>query len=172
MRIHARNPNADPDVLLRAFSTLVADSQFSTLGVVLIAMLARVGRIVGLPEVEADPAGADANVKTLLVSSFRATGQQSGEAVLREYMEDVGKVVERSPSTKASPSEAIIQPGGASKRLAKASANSTEGGAVDANGQNATKTTVQEAAPLTSDTRPKKKRKKGNAIDDLFSNLI
>jgi ribonuclease MRP protein subunit RMP1 len=161
----------------RAFSTVVADNQFAALGVVLIAVLARVGRIVGLPEATWKDTEANAEGKPLLASSVRGTARKSPEAMVRDDMEDMGNVIER---------EAV---GGEPKRIdgfrvefsgKKSSFEDvldTPGiGAVhdgDAKvGQIRGRNAQQEIQKSTSQSRPRKKRRKGNAIDDLFDNLI
>lgn len=86
----------------RAFSTLVSDTQFSTLGVVLLAIVAQVGRLVGLPE-----PSAPSPVPTIpehqkpakvLAASLRQNGDDRGEIVQRTYDSqdlDVGEVITR-----------------------------------------------------------------------------
>ena len=170
------------DKYARAFSNLVADMSFSTLGVVLLAILARVGRLVGLP----GPAGPDLNPgqkpKTVLATSLRETGDDRGEVVQRMYdSEDIGEVVSREMTGKkrikkienkgesAGPGKvvdremeeigdsAMSQP----ERIGEAEKTRSHGSGNEA----------LETAPTTGVERKKKRRKKANAIDDLFAGL-
>ncbi len=161
----------------RAFTTLIADSQFSTLGVVLIAVLARVGRIVGLPEPEPKPLAIEADAQTLLASSVRQTGHDTGEIVLREYVEDKGKILERGTDREELNAYDKLKRGNASRYPGP------EAGAEEPDrsefGERGLKLTVvkestaqQETETIKSQSRPKKRRKKGNAIDDLFGDLM
>lgn len=149
---------------------MVADNQFSTLGVVLIAVLARVGRIIGLPAIESNVVAASAGGKILLASSFRETGEVRGETVLREYGEDMGKVVERRTiveELKVINTFKEESSKKSSKRLLANQPKSSEMVNVDRASTRPEKPTKGE-----TEARPKKRRKKGNAIDDLFGNLV
>ena len=157
------------DQSLRAFSTLVADSQFSTLGVVLLAILARVGRLVGLPEPLAAPVLKPGQIaKVVLATSLKETGDDRGELVPRVYgSEDVGEVISREVAEKMSKGE--------DRDLGK-----VVDGQLDDVGdaavshesrKEARRHEVAEADLAIGMERKKKRRKKGNAIDDLFAGL-
>ena len=156
----------------------MADSQFSTLGVVLTAVLARVGKIIGLPKSEQQALGMEIKLKSLLASSVRQTGQDAGEIVLREYVEDMGNLVERrnnGEETRATDgfrqtSKEVKEPVSNSK--ADRSHNSELGKGVQKVNMVKESTAEQEVQSVKSQAKPRKKRKKGNAIDDLFGNLV
>lgn len=164
----------------RAFSTLVADSQFSTLGVVLIAVLARVGRLVGLPEPESEPEvlAMNVDVKMLLTSSVRETGREAGEIVVREYVEDMGEVVERRVEREESRVTTNLMRSSASKESAAAEdvADQPDNSGIDELRHKPN--VVNKRAAQTekesnkSQSRSKKRCKKGNTIDDIFDDLI
>lgn len=160
-------------LLHRAFSTLIADKQFSTLGVVLLAVLGRVARIVGVGEGEGEDAERD--VDSAARDARLAEGGNSGVVG-----EDLGEVVGRGTITTTATAQeegGDVHPmvegdsakldlglgiGGstalAEKRVSDV-ATSRESDEMDA------------AANKDPPPRPKKKRKKGNAIDELFSEL-
>jgi ribonuclease MRP protein subunit RMP1 len=83
---HGRVTNQLQLASYRAFSTLIADRQFSNLGVVLLAILARVGKLVGLPEL-APPAVSDIKpgqqAHNILATSLNQAGVDRGEVVKR-----------------------------------------------------------------------------------------
>ncbi|KIV90919.1 hypothetical protein PV10_05521 [Exophiala mesophila] len=94
------------------FSSVVVESQFANLGVVLMAVLADVVAVVGQPrEVTASKArGHDndpvATSITLTARSVRITGTAAGSVVDRVYdSDDVGEVIERRPDKKRKTSE-------------------------------------------------------------------
>jgi len=174
----------------RAFTSLVADRQFSTLGVVLIAVLARIGKIVGLPESERHLLDVNSDGEKLLASSTRETGQDTGEIIQREYVEDVGKIIEMEIDgaergiagrrEKRSPSK---------RRIAKEADRPID---LDSGGLEENETVAQEGdtlevhsiQPVTmpksqgkkhendSNHKKHKKHKKRNVIDDLFGHLV
>jgi ribonuclease MRP protein subunit RMP1 len=161
----------------RAFTTLVADTQFSTLGVVLLAVLARVGRIVGLPNTGAEVPAANAGSKTLLASSVRETGPKTGEIVVREYAEDMGSVVERRAEGSESRVTDTLKAEGSSKESRAGDAgdqpHSNESSKVEEESISLDKKPRQnEIKRIDSQTKAKKRRKKGNAIDHLFGDLV
>ncbi|KIW97074.1 uncharacterized protein Z519_02466 [Cladophialophora bantiana CBS 173.52] len=98
------------------FSGLVSDTQFANLGVVLIGVLADVASTVGVPtpsrQEGAEEGGMEitptrrvrtergtVKARSLMGTSIRVTGLQSGEVVERTYdSDDLGEVVERKGS--------------------------------------------------------------------------
>lgn len=162
----------------RAFTTLVADSQFSTLGVTLISVLARVRRIIGQRDSTTRGLDMDGGVKRQWPPDVRDTRQVEGEAMLKERVEeDIGRVVERRIESEK-PRIADAAKGGSMAMQLKAAdvADQSKRSAVDGNKQEAT--AVQEKVEQLEvgrdrvQGRPKKRRKKSNAIDDLFGDLL
>ncbi len=156
----------------RAFSTLVADTQFSTLGVVLLAILARVGRLVGLPE---PPPAPELKPKTILATSLKQTGDDRGEVVQRTYKsEEVGEVVSRAMAEKKREN---VDVGKIVDREAKdvgdAAISRSEriSDADERKWHRSGKEAAETVGTAGVETKKKKRRKKGNAIDDLFAGL-
>jgi ribonuclease MRP protein subunit RMP1 len=161
----------------RAFTTLVADTQFSALGVVLFAVLARVGRIVGLPQCQPMVPGANVGSKTLITSSVRETGPETGEVMMGEHVEDMGSVVERGAERSESRVIDTLEAEDASKKsMPEDVANqpdSNESGEIEQGRISVEREPGQnEIKRIDSQTKAKRKRKKGNAIDDLFGDLV
>lgn len=154
---------------------MVADTQFAALGVVLIAVLARVGRIVGLPEPKLEPQlslDRTAGARPLLTSAFG----EAGEIVPRPNGEDIGKVVQRNTDKE----EEIVT--NAIMRDRWREESRTMDRAVQGDADLASKrqpevmkgkgrAAEQEGRETHPQVRQKKRRKKGNAIDDLFDDL-
>ncbi|EXJ62818.1 hypothetical protein A1O7_03258 [Cladophialophora yegresii CBS 114405] len=98
------------------FSSLVGDTQFANLGVVLVGVLADIVSVTGAPEPvkgRGDGPGdakmtetqrlqemvATGEARRLEATSLRVTGLQSGELVERQYdSDDLGEIVERDTS--------------------------------------------------------------------------
>lgn len=94
------------------FSSVVGDSQFANLGVVLMAALADVVTVVGQPrEVMADTGRGPehdtvAASMTLTARTVRITGAAAGSVVERVYeSDDLGEVIERRPDRKRKSSD-------------------------------------------------------------------
>jgi ribonuclease MRP protein subunit RMP1 len=171
----------------RAFSTLVADSQFSTLGVVLLAILARVGKLVGLPTAPTRTAPElkpEPRPNAVLATGLMHTGVDRGEVVERACnsggSEDRGLAASREESNA---SVTRMMTGGQQVEDA-GDANSINGGMVtrsreDIGELGVRDTSISEAVALGTlpghptgvAERRKKRRKKGNAIDELFAGL-
>jgi ribonuclease MRP protein subunit RMP1 len=150
-----------------AFSTVVQDSQFAALGVVLMGVLASVGKEIGLPRVE---------VEKITGVSLRQTGVDKGEVVGREYgspkprREDAEEVVERSMIVaKEKKKEDMMENEVRTVKFAKGKHDVGED-------TNASATVdMDTAASFTSTAKRKytrKKKGKKNAIDQLFASLI
>lgn len=156
----------------------MADTQFSTLGVVLTAVLARVGKILGLSRTEQQALGMEIKLKLLLASSVRPTEQDAGEIVLREYVEDMGNLVERRTiGEESSATDGFRQTGNEMKELIPNSKadqphDSDVGGGLPKVNMVQGTTAEQEVQSVKSQARPRKKCKKSNAIDDLFGDLV
>ena len=155
------------DVLLArcyiAFSTVVHDTQFAALGVVLMGALARIGREVGLPENKVD-------VEMVRGVSLRQTGVDTGEVVEREWS--------------GSRSRSTLKLGGGS-----GGGTGDDDGKEMGDGVKPVQERLREdidlvevnmeahadsAGTATGSKRKEKKKKKGkkSAIDDLFAGLI
>lgn len=142
------------DNVSRAFSTVVADNQFSTLGVVLVALLARISK--ALPGEEEKQPASSGSVDTL-VHSYHQAGVHDGE--------DTGEIVGRRAHT-----------GGFSPPLVPVTQPETENNhAVGARNESKTMQVPEKTAPkATKENKKKKKKKKekGNEIDDIFNSLF
>lgn len=92
------------------FTSLVADTQFAQLGVVLVGVLADVMSVVGAPTASKEdaqattlPSESKSQAKTLKATSLRVTGVHSGELVERMYdSDDMGEVIERGDALQGS----------------------------------------------------------------------
>jgi ribonuclease MRP protein subunit RMP1 len=145
----------------RAFSNLVADNQYATLGLLLLGVLARVRSVIR-------PFGRDVKEDESLIGNESGVvsqlgsgdGNDLGEVVERE---EVGASCDMERSSKVAHADHDDEDENMkSKKLKKKKRKST--GAEDAS--------KDMAAKSTPSKRPKKKRKKGDAFDDLFSSLI
>ena len=133
-----------------SFSQIVTDGRFAVLGLVLIAVLAQTCQIAGVNSgfdetevVEAEEA----------LRNLEDTGEQPAAKRVETTNhdgEDIGEVVDRETVTRGSETGEVPQqpvtakPGAGSERS---------------------------KSGITSSTPARKRRKKGNAIDDLFSGL-
>ncbi|KAH7321473.1 hypothetical protein BKA65DRAFT_81466 [Rhexocercosporidium sp. MPI-PUGE-AT-0058] len=148
-----------------AFSNVVADNQYAALGLMLMATLARVRRVLrGLGREKANQdgneneGGRDADVKEVLLAEQVADARATdlGEVVSREEVVDIAgedEGIEVKKSKKKKRRERVEEDGEA------------ESGAGTGVGDGV-------GASATPAKRPKKKRKKGDAFDDLFAGLI
>ena len=182
----------------RAFSTLVADRQFSTLGVALLALLARVGKIVGLPQsavpVPAEELKPGQQPHIVSGTGLTQTGVDRGEVVERVF----GNREAEQSHQAVSREEGVAFMMGAMKGR-EASEDVSEGKSLDEKlvssaDKGATKPLRADSGigdfgkgkyltgeavahgglvekTLTEAERKRKRRKKGNAIDDLFAGL-
>lgn len=159
-----------------AFSTVVRDSQFAALGVVLMGILASVGKEVGLPKVD---------VERIRGVSLLQTGVDRGRVVEREYSspkpgwEDVGEVVERRHGLQERTiGMEIMEDIEDNMDIEAPTTAETEvrvGPELNEEGRS-TATSLEGAQILSSTAKRKEKKgqRKGNksAIDDLFAGLI
>jgi hypothetical protein len=132
-----------------SFSQIVTDGRFAVLGLVLIAVLAQSCQIAGINSGidEAEGVEAEHALKDLEGARDEPVAKRVGTTT--HDGEDLGEVIDRDEMTREAKDEASQQivtakPGAGSER----SKGST-----------------------TSSTPARKRRKKGNAIDDLFSGL-
>lgn len=156
-------------VIFRAFSTVVADTQFSVLGVALLALLARVSSLITIEEEQTEHLSSSPSSNIIELKRFGGgNGDISSPAAATDAtsskIEDLGEVLRRprneenpmtQESTLSSSSAAIAATDEASKlddNTGKRSADAEE------------KSVVQKH-------EKKKKKRKQNAIDDIFSGL-
>ncbi|CAI7623429.1 unnamed protein product [Penicillium palitans] len=119
-----------------AFSTVVADNQFSTLGIVLLAALARLSKITGISH----------QLKMQPVSKSK---------IIPVAKEDLGERIRRIDTVPLAPVK-ISQSDSKASRVSMVS-----------------KATKEKPTEKPKDvSKPTKKKKKKNAIDDLFSGLF
>lgn len=140
----------------RAFSQLVADGRFAVLGVVLLAVLSQVCRILGIIEGYED-LGQEEVEKVIegFGREFLGHSMAVGSASGRER-EEVGVVVERETDG-STPAESIV---------ATTTTTTTSDKAAD------TKAIPTDTKRATiSQPQARKKKRKANAIDDLFGAL-
>jgi hypothetical protein len=149
-------------------------------------VLARVGKIVGLPEPKQPLLGVNSDGKTLLTPSIQEPGQDIGEVVQRGDVEDMGKIVEGGVGREECGITGGPEESRASKMSIAIEADCTidlDSGAVRQRGTVAQKTPTletsaqQEVEKVKSTTTPKKqdkkrKKHKRNVIDDLFGHLV
>lgn len=122
---------------------MVADGQFSTLGTVLMAVLARLAKATGI----------DRDLKTQAQAEKKNT--KLVEPDKNTPKEDAGVLVRRTDDIQNLPVRTEVRP---SDRSAGKADDSVQKGTQDA--------VVVEVKP------PKKKKKKKNAIDDLFAGVL
>ncbi|KAM5462915.1 Ribonuclease MRP protein subunit rmp1 [Microsporum audouinii] len=148
----------------RAFSTVVADIQFSSLGIVLVATLAEVFKIVqvntgelsALARVLDDEKGSAITPKS---SSSLAASEDFGEVVRRsEVVSQIDK--------KARPAVSMAGDHGKKKRSAVDRGTKRK---IDSDTVMATALDKPESS--RKEKKEKKKKRKANAIDDIFAGL-
>ncbi|KAJ6186347.1 hypothetical protein N7519_007648 [Penicillium mononematosum] len=115
-----------------AFSTVVADNQFSALGIVLLAVLARLSKITGISHQKMEPV--------------------TTKSKMTVAKEDLGERIRRIDNAPLAP----VRISHSDSKVSKVSKEKTTG-----------KSTEDGVSKTTS-----KKKKKKNAIDDLFSGLF
>ncbi|OQE43697.1 hypothetical protein PENCOP_c003G07288 [Penicillium coprophilum] len=126
-----------------AFSTVVADNQFSTLGIVLLAALARLSKITGVShQLKVQPVASKAKIAPVVPK------------------EDLGERIRRIDDAPLSRPVKILQSDAKISEVSKPSKVSKE--------KKPTKSPTEDSILKTTS----KKKKKKNAIDDLFSGLF
>jgi ribonuclease MRP protein subunit RMP1 len=165
----------------RAFSNLVADNQYSALGLVLLGSLARVKSILGqLVEEEDDLAEVEVKVGKEGLTDFEGAegpGDDFGEVVKREGILaglEVNDAGEEGEDNRAEPKEARIK----EKRPAAEEtpqltmANLSQLELEQPGKPGIDKKPGQDMVVHAQRPRKKRKKGKGDAFDDLFSSLI
>ena len=134
-------------------------------------MLARVGRIVGLPIPQGQSLDMMTDPKSSLACSVRETGLSTGDIVLKEYVEDLGDVLDRQIDSET------LRPTGALKEPI-AQEEAVQPDTIDLRTKDQKVTVLKDRAKHQDSERiksrgmPKKRRKTGNVIDDLFGDLV
>ena len=179
---------------------MVADNQYASLGLMLMGCLARVNALISFPRKEKDEE-EEMKIETAVTSHVLST-EDLGEAISREELEETAVEVKKSLKTKApkkgkektkefvdSEMDSFLDtPGSAATTMSKkivaevAESSGVEGAAPSSppkRGQAEKKRkkvlehTSTVSGSKTSTSKPAKKRKKGgDAFDDLFSSLI
>jgi hypothetical protein len=142
-------------------------------------VLARTGRIVGLPESKRHLLGINSDGKTRPASSIRETGQDTGEIVQREDVENMGKIVEMDVDGDKRGTSGEREDRSPSKRCTAKEADRSidlDSVCLEQNERVAEeKEPQQEVRSIQPVIKPKgkgKKNKKRNVIDDLFGHLV
>ncbi|OBT89839.1 hypothetical protein VE02_00866 [Pseudogymnoascus sp. 03VT05] len=178
-----------------AFSTVVADNQYASLGLMLMGCLARLNKLISFPKDEDEEMDEVVQVEKT-ASSHVLQLEDFGEAISREELEgSVNKTVKslKTPKKgKKSKNELLeaaamspIERGGLSvstaskKTITETVAPESDDAASPAPTTEKKRKKVRETKVTTTSTKtttqkpPKKKRKKGgDEFDDLFSGLI
>ncbi|KAL2067877.1 hypothetical protein VTL71DRAFT_15975 [Oculimacula yallundae] len=141
-----------------AFSNLIADNQYASLGLMLMATLARVQTLLKTLGKESEsPSQSENGDVNVGPASLRKEKPEAAEDALEI---DLGEVVSREAILEAEEDDGVES--GKLKKKKKKKRRDEEI-ADSADGDGATSATAK---------RPKKKRKKGDAFDDLFAGLI
>ncbi|EME43494.1 hypothetical protein DOTSEDRAFT_174354 [Dothistroma septosporum NZE10] len=137
-----------------AFSQLVADGRFSVLGLFLLAALSQVCQIVGITA-ELEDLG-QAEVEKVLEEFGKEAWESDERSHQHAGEEDLGELVQRDGEAASSGTEAInsLRQTVPSEQVVNSSPKGP-------------KSTKKRTATM-SDGSYKKKRKRGNAIDDIF----
>ncbi|KFY74405.1 hypothetical protein V499_05563 [Pseudogymnoascus sp. VKM F-103] len=174
-----------------AFSTVVADNQYASLGLMLMGCLARLNKLISFPKDEGEEMEEVVKVEKT-ASSHVLEVEDFGEAISREELEGSVKSLKTPKKGKKSADgllEAGSTPSSGRKGLSVSSSTKkviTETVASESDDavspapttekkrKKARETTVTTASTKTTTPKPpKKKRKKGgDEFDDLFSGLI
>lgn len=134
-----------------AFGSVIADNQYSSLGLMLMANLASLNRIIAPFQ---EPATEEADVEST------AVGHAKSHDMLHSHREDLGEAVARPTVT------------GEEDEVAKPRVLARSDDEKVSKAKRARRVPEESAAEVPSAKAAKKKRKKGNAIDDLFSGLF
>ncbi|KMP10166.1 hypothetical protein CISG_08569 [Coccidioides immitis RMSCC 3703] len=174
-----------------AFSTIIADKQFSALGVVLLSALAEIAGLIKMPGLEGGFLPAEAVASRLDISAAATIDDPSvpihGPENESRGQEDIGEVIGRSEIAEGSlprrseKEESESQPNvfgepletrtkkGKKRRLERDENLSEED--VSAKSQRHVKDIQAPSLVKVKEKERKKKKKKGNAIDDIFGDL-
>jgi ribonuclease MRP protein subunit RMP1 len=143
----------------RAFSGVVADNQYSALGLTLLGSLARVRSVMGMLVEDGEEGVTEAEVEGETLSKKVEIGDDFGEVVDREEILGTLGKPDADEKVEVEPKQSGEQEGESSEEKPKPTVAKPD-----------ERKQIQERA--TPSKPPKKKRKKGDAFDDLFSSLI
>jgi ribonuclease MRP protein subunit RMP1 len=144
----------------RAFSTLVADNQYAALGLLLIGILARLRSVL---KVLGKELGIEIEMEE--IESPALVEEKEVKAPQNDVGDDFGEVVSRTAATVEEDNVLgeddqeipVVRKKKEGKKKRKEVEEAQKG---------------KEVMDSTPSKRPKKKRKKGDAFDDLFSGLV
>ncbi|KAK2811873.1 hypothetical protein FQN50_001911 [Emmonsiellopsis sp. PD_5] len=153
-----------------AFSTVIADTQFSALGVVLLATLAQASQAVRAGEAYySSPATATADDGVAAAAALNSRHVDVGEVVMRSAYTSVsvgGTLAKAGVGGAGSPVPGVGGEGGMGRRRRE------EGSGVEwKRGEEREREREREKGKEKEKEKKRKKRKKGNAIDDIFGGL-
>lgn len=143
-----------------SFSTVVADAQFSNLGVALIALLARVGKICRLPENRRAEIEAK-RLAMLNAGQISFVGCPSSRA--QELNEDLGEAVQRTMADRNWP-----ESDNSLELLTRTTVSDSQSIPVVTSGITVNQ---HDQHNLSKKRRAKGRKQPGNAIDNLFGSL-
>jgi ribonuclease MRP protein subunit RMP1 len=138
---------------------LIADNQYSALGLMLLATLASFNRIIAPYKKSSPPKKPESKASQVELDASAATGEDIGEKISRK---GDSKVEENGAEVIGKIEEPILK----SKERKKLKALKRT---LSESKSTATQLTEMETSPKPP---KKKKKKKANAIDDLFSGLL
>jgi len=147
-------------MISRAFSTLIADNQYAALGLLLIGILARLRSVLKFLGKEL---GIEIEMEEI-ESPVLVEGKQAN-APENEAGDDFGEVVART-TVEVAEENLLGEEDQESPVLSKKKEGKKKRKEVEATQK------AKEVMDSTPSKRPKKKRKKGDAFDDLFSGLV
>ena len=147
---------------VRSFTHVVQDNQFGTLGLVLLAELARIRQMLGARSVKEEDSSEPAAQDPSLGAAARPLPQA----------EEIGEAVERDFRIKLSPVLPVTQ--GVSVALSRTT-NGEQANTRDASSStlatDVAEKQLEKVSPPKSQSSQRKKRKGGNVIDELFRGL-
>lgn len=150
-----------------AFSQVIADGRFAVLGLVLYATLAQVCIFTGLTA-QFEDLGQQEIQRVLEAFRKEEWRDERGGLEEREGVEDVGEVVQREEDVE----EKVVRDGNHEPLEGIAVERSISPKPAPTEPPELKKSGEKRAAPEpTPKKAPKNRKKKGNAIDDLFSGL-
>jgi ribonuclease MRP protein subunit RMP1 len=166
----------DTDFICRAFSNLVADNQYAALGLVLMGTLARVKRVIRPfgPEKIRSECHSEDRLQDLTSELEKNDAVLLGEADLGEVVnrEEVGKMVASSGKVGGSGAARKDNSGEGEGSSDEVQINKGKKKRKDVIKESTAEWNAVESRTMIMTTKgPKKKRRKGDAFDDLFSSL-
>lgn len=150
--------------MYRAFSVVVKDLQYSSLGLMLLGLLAQIKHIIR-------PLGKDLVVEEVEHVTEISAGDEQIVEVSRENedMQDLGEVVSRDDLQTAPVKEVEVEEDEATMARSEPAKVTLPKSEPRAELENAPK---PQSTKRRKEEKKKKKRKRGDAFDDLFDSLI